>query len=683
MHYLKKLKSILQYDYIFYILLIISIIYTLICIKTDYKSIYNENYENEYGYVLDYKITDDKISLLIKSKEKLIINYYYKNKEEIENISYADYIYVKGKFEKPSNNTNFNLFNYRKYLLSKKVKYIVNADTVKLVYKNTNLFYKIKVLILNRINKCSKSSNYIKAFIFADKNYISDDIYKSYQSIGITHLFSVSGMHVTLISLILFKLLFFLKENKRFIIVSIFLFLYLFLTNFTISILRSFFQFILFNVNKIFRLKIKTINIVIFIFSLMLLYNPYYVYNVGFLFSFVVSFGLIKFSSLIINKKGIYKLLIISLISFLISIPILINNFYKINVLSIIYNIFYVPIVSWILFPFSILTALFPFLDDINYTIITIFEHISKILSNVNIFTFSVAKLPIVFIIIYYYFVNKLFENFNFRNLLKVVIIVIVFVLHKMYLFFPEITYIDVGQGDSTIIRINNKNILIDTGGKINYNICENILIPYFRSIGVKKIDYLILTHGDFDHMGEAINLVNKFKVGKVIFNNGEYNDLEKKLIKNLKNKNIKYYKGIDKINVANNELYFLNTKQYNNENDNSNVIYFAYNDYKFLFMADAGIIKEEDILKKYNLKEIDFYKVGHHGSNTSTSKKFIKFINPKYSLISVGKNNIYGHPNKKVLDTLSVSKVYRTDKDGSIRIKFTNDSYDISTCNY
>ena len=181
--------------------------------------------------------------------------------------------------------------------------------------------------------------------------------------------------------------------------------------------------------------------------------------------------------------------------------------------------------------------------------------------------------------------------------------------------------------------------------------------------------------------MGEAINLVNNFKVKKVIFNCGEFNDLEKELIKVLDKKKIKYYSCIKELNIDNNKLYFLQTKEYDNENDNSNVIYTELNNHKFLFMGDAGVEVEEDLIKKYNLKDIDILKVGHHGSKTRSSKIFIDEIKPKYSIISVGKNNRYGHPNKEVLNVLENSKIYRTDKDGSIMFKLKNDKLIIESC--
>ena len=181
--------------------------------------------------------------------------------------------------------------------------------------------------------------------------------------------------------------------------------------------------------------------------------------------------------------------------------------------------------------------------------------------------------------------------------------------------------------------------------------------------------------------MGEAINLVNNFKVDNVIFNCGPYNDLEKELIKVLDKKKIKYDSCIKELNIDNNKLYFLQTKEYDNENDNSNVIYTELDGYKFMFMGDASVTTEKEILNKYNLSDIDVLKVGHHGSNTSSSKDFINEIEPKYSIISVGKNNRYGHPNKEVLENLNNSKIYRTDQEGSIMFKIKNNKLQIETC--
>ena len=245
--------------------------------------------------------------------------------------------------------------------------------------------------------------------------------------------------------------------------------------------------------------------------------------------------------------------------------------------------------------------------------------------------------------------------------------------MHKYYCLIDNtlnVTYLDVGQGDAVVITYKSNTILLDTGGNIYSDISNNKIIPYLKSLGKYKIDYLILSHGDYDHMGESINLIDNFKVDNVIFNNNNYNELEQELINKLNIKNILYYNNVNFIDINNIRLYFLNNKLYDNENDNSNIIYFKYNNYSFLFTGDISSNTEEDIISNYNINNIDFLKVSHHGSNTSSCDKFIKSINPKYSLISVGKNNKYGHPDKIVLDTLSNSKIYRTDLDGSINIK-------------
>ena len=197
--------------------------------------------------------------------------------------------------------------------------------------------------------------------------------------------------------------------------------------------------------------------------------------------------------------------------------------------------------------------------------------------------------------------------------------------------------------------------------------------IFFFTQIRMQK---RMSSHGDYDHMGSSINLIDNFNIENVIFNFGTYNELEKDLIKKLKEKNIKYYKDIKELNINDSKLYFLNTGIY----DNSNVIYFKLNNYKFLFMGDAGKKRKIDIIRKHNIKNIDFFKVGHHGSNTSSNKEFINTIKPKYTLISVGENNRYGHPKEDVLDILSKSKIYRTDINGEIQIKIVKNNFSIKT---
>ena len=675
---MKRLRHILQSKHLIKIITIIIFIITLL--YTNYypfKSKYTKDDKEFIGIVTKYEVKEDKITIEIKAKEKLLITYKYQDKE-FNNLSYGDKIKVKGTLITPSKNTNQNTFNYQKYLYNKKIYYLVEATSINKIANNNNYLYTIKNTLYQKIDKL-KSSIYIKTLLFCD-NTLSKEIKESYRTNGISHLFSVSGMHINFFISIIYLYLNKITYNKRikYLITNIFIITYLILFP-SSSLLRSAVMSILYSINYLLKLKIKKIDILLLTLGVSLLINPFIVYDLGYIYSYTITFFLVLSSSTLKNKNKINKIIYISLLSFLVSIPITIYNSYEINIISILLNIILVPIISIIILPLTILTYIFPILDSILYLFTSTLETISLFISKIKITKIIFPKPSLLIIALYYIIFLLSYQNkkYFYLNIILLIIIYISPYLNSNF----EIVMFEVGEADCHLIKYpyNKNTILIDTG-KNEYKI-KNEVIPYLKSIGIKKIDYLIITHGDLDHMGEGINLVNNFKVEKVIFNCGPYNDLEQELIKVLDKKKIKYYSCIKELNIDNNKLYFLQTKEYDNENDNSNVIYSELNVYKFMFMGDAGIDKEKDILDKYNLSNVDVLKVGHHGSKTSSSKEFINVINPKYSIISVGKNNRYGHPNKEVLENLENSKIYRTDEDGSIMFKIKNNELKIETC--
>ncbi len=655
---MKKLKIKLLFKILFVLVFIIYIYVfnTKLIYKTNYKL--GNNHIN--GTIIDINKKDGYTDLIVKAKDKIKVTYL-----GTDSFAIGDIISFDCLLELPSNNTIFNLFNYKKYLLSNRIYYVTTIKNLKIEKHNNFIIYKVKNYIYSRVDNL-KSSSYLKAFILGDKTTLNTDIKEIYSLNGTSHLLAISGMHISLLALILSKVFKFKGNN---ILISLFLIFYLFLINFTPSAIRAVSSFI-------FSKYIDSKKLIFIILIIMLLYNPFYINNTGFIFSFVISIYLIYFKDKI-NGNYIVKTLKISLISFLVSIPILINTYNSINLISPFINVLVVPFVSMIIFPLSIITLLIPFFGNILYVFIIILENVSIFLNKFSI-NISLCSINIILIFLYYVIITLTIYKPKMSILLLFMILIHT---NRFFLNDSFITMLDVKQGDSIFLKLENKSILIDTGGYYNSNIIDNRTIPYLKSIGISKLNYLILTHGDYDHMGEAINLINNFKVDKVIFNCGEYNDLEKELIKVLEKKNIKYYSCIKELNIDNNKLYFLQTKEYDNENDNSNAIYTELNGYKFMFMGDAGVDKEKDILDKYNISDIDVLKVGHHGSSTSSSKYFIDTIKPKYGLISVGKNNKYNHPNKEVLNNLYNSKIYRTDQDGSIMFKIKNNKLKIETC--
>lgn len=663
---MKRLRHISQSKHLIKIITIIIFIITLL--YTNYypfKSKYTKDDKEFIGIVTKYEVKEDKITIEIKAKEKLLITYKYQDKE-FNNLSYGDKIKVKGTLITPSKNTNQNTFNYQKYLYYKKIYYLVEATSINKIANNNNYLYTIKNTLYQKINKL-KSSNYIKTLLFCD-NTLSKEIKESYRINGISHLFSVSGMHINFFVSIIYLYLNKITYNKRikYLITNIFIITYLILFP-SSSLLRSAVMSILYSINYLLKLKIKKIDILLLTLGVSLLINPFIIYDLGYIYSYTITFFLVLSSSTLKKKNKINKIIYISLLSFLVSIPITIYNSFEINIISILLNIILVPIISIIILPLTIITYIFPILDSILYLFTNTLETISLFISKINITKIIFPKPSLLIIVLYYIIFLLSYQNkkYFYLNIILLIIIYIYPYLNSNF----EVVMFEVGEADCHLIKYpyNKNTILIDTG-KNEYKI-KNEVIPYLKSIGIKKIDYLIITHGDEDHIGGSITLINNFQVKNVILNKGTFTDIEKELIKNLNKKKIPYQININKINLSNHTIYLLNNTKYNNENDNSIITYFTYQKYKFLYMGDASITTEDNLLENYNLNNISILKVGHHGSNTSSSKDFISQINSSISLISVGKNNIYHHPNKEVINNLSKSRIYRTDINNMVKL--------------
>ncbi len=673
-HFSLKLRKILLSNNLYYFIFLISVLYIFV-----YDKLYiPQKIKIEEFYNLkinNYNIDGNKLTLEFNN---LRGTYYFEKENDLnyfkENYNLGDTIEVKGTLESPSNNTIPNTFNYKDYLYHKKINYILKIDSFRKVNNNKNILLKIKNFILKRIEN-TKYNSYLYAFILGKSSYIDSESYNNYKINGVTHLFALSGLHVSLFSSIILVILNKLKLNEKvsFIITSIFLIFFSFIASFTPSILRATIFFILSSLNKIYYTFIKPKNILILTFIILTIKNPFYIFDTGFILSFTITYFILLLNENITIKGNIKSILIISTLSFLSSLPIIINLSYEVNIIGFINNLLFIPLVTNIIFPFSLIVVIIPKLSYILFILTSIMEFISKYSSNLLNITIYFQKLNLVEMTIYY-----ILLILSIKKSKKIIYILFIFLLFiylkpnfdkKTYVYF-----IDVSQGDSAlIVTKNNKSILIDTGGKLSYktdewkqknkefNLMISTVIPFFKSIGLKKIDYLLITHGDADHAGYALELLNNFKVINKYTNKGRKNSLEKKL--NINSLETEYLK-IDNI-----EIYSLNDTIYNNENKDSLVLLIKIYSYKFLFMADADKEVEQNIIEKYNLQNIDILKVGHHGSKTSTGEFFISETTPKYSIISVGKNNKFGHPNIETIDTLKNSKILRTDELGTIKI--------------
>lgn len=661
------------------ILIIITIIFFLyktVIIKHESK--YDINDKTVEGIITDYKLDGNVLSLIIQAKEKVKINYYINSEKEKdyyrEIIKYGIKIIVNGELSMPINNTIPNTFNYKKYLSNQQIYFLLLASNIKISNSNTSIFYQLKNVVRRQIME-HETNDYLLTFILGDKTLLDDDVFENYRIIGITHLFAISGMHINFFAVLIMFILkrIKIKENKRYCVVIIFLLFYAFLTNYTASVLRSVLFYSLICLNKIFYTEISNIKLFILTIVILTIINPFVIYNIGFIYSFITCFGLIISKNYINSKNYVVNLIRVSWVSFLFSLPITLLSFYEINILSILNNLFYVPFVTVILYPVSLIVCILSFLEPVLSLLINISEFIANVLAN-NSLNIIIPKCNIIIYFIYYF----LIINYVTSSRRYIYLAVILIFIPKLFVLFNnnyEMYFLDVGQGDAILIRSpnNKENIMIDVGGKIkydqeswqiknkSYHIADNLLI-FLKSLGISRLNAIITTHGDDDHIGELPYILSKYKVDKIVLNKGEYNKLEKQVIKSDVEIIDKYYSKYYQID-------YLETNLASDENDNSNIMLININNHKILFLGDAYQTQEIEIINKYKLENITIVKVGHHGSKTSSNETFFKLINPIISIISSGRNNPFNHPSKETIDMFNRNKYkyFNTQTSGTI----------------
>ena len=344
-----RLRKILLSNKLYLTIIIVTLLITIIRINIPRESIYNPNTKAITGTVESIKNDRDKITFIIKCKEKIIA---YSN-FQVNDIQLGYKVRLIGEIKEVEENKTKNLFSYKKYLRTENIFYTFTIKKTIVINTKINILYQIKNAMIKRIEKIPFSASYLKTFLLGDNSSLKKEAVKSYQEIGISHLFALSGMHVSVFAGIIIYLLKQLKleENKIYIVSSLVLLLFLLIVGFKHSIFRAVLFFILFGINKLYYLYIKPYQIFLVILSITLLFDPFAIFNQAFLYSFFISLGLLLFiDELKLIKNKILLIMYTSLISFIISIPITLYYFYQINLLSIIYNLLYIPLITFIVF---------------------------------------------------------------------------------------------------------------------------------------------------------------------------------------------------------------------------------------------------------------------------------------------------------------------------------------------
>ena len=560
----------------------------------------------------------------------------------------------------------------------------------------TSLLDNHKLFLEQRLSKLHfKNTDRILALITGDTTIINEHYLEKLKETGIYHLSAVSGTHI---AILIFVISFVLKRLKiPIILIKVTLIVvltgYLFYTNFIPSATRAILTaIIVISLPK--RVIDNSMDILGLAFIVLSTVNPSYIYNIGFQFSFFISF-LILFSLPLLKKLSfLTSLFTLTTIAQLGGMIISIFNFNQIQWIGLISNLIFVPFYSFIFFPFIILIFItlhlpfqFNFISTVFNAIVIVHDVMLDIFYKLNRFKWYVADLNEItklIVIILVLMTIILLVNKRFKYII-ITLTLLCFILSNIpFQKTDQLTMLDVGQGDAILFETSkNKNILIDTGGNINqahseynYQISKYKVLPIFKKRGISQLDYVIITHPHLDHMGELPYLIETINIKHIIIDKKSFTrqQLSKLEIQCHQYKiQLLDFRQHPQLFFGDVSINLIDTIIENSVdlNEHSIITYIRVNGHSILLMGDATSNNESIFLQNYNISNVDILKIGHHGSKTSSTAAFIDKIHPKVSLISAGKNNMYHLPNKEVVDRLNAihTNLFQTSESGNVTI--------------
>ncbi len=654
-------------------------------------------------------------------KEKVLVTYNIDENSPVEGLKLYNSCVLKGRLSAPFKAGNPSQFDYGNYLKNHNTYAVFYAKEFQIL-DNKTTFKERSLQKINdfRENIISVHSKYLKSpnleilggIVFGDDAVSPpQNIKQSFINSGLLHILAASGMNVAFIYSFFFMFMSIFKTpfKVKVLLGMVMVTIYSLMTGLGASVVRATCMLLFVLVGKLIDRDAHSISLLSFVALLMLLYNPLLINDVGFQLSFIVTFGILIMAPIVPIFKNkfldfIAGTIAIPIIAQLWVIPIQIFYFSNISLYSVFANIMSVPILmvlSFGGFVSSLLSIIKPIADFVCKSFDFILNPLLTILVNISDFWGKLPHSalqtthPNVFQILLYYgillCITAILRKVQIKPLLKTAIILFAMLLITLI---PiknsnlEILAFDVGNADCFLIKTpTNEYIMIDTA-KSGYNggksQAEIIILKYLKDRGIKDIDTIIVTHFDNDHCGGAVDLMKEVNVNKIYVNDLNHNSFAAKYIYKTAND-----LGVKIILAQNNQIVYdkSGVKLTNfvpilakNDNDNSIITLLVYNKFSMLFTGDAGISGIKSVLNNIP-KGIDVLKVPHHGANGVINKEIMNYLNPKYSIISVGVNK-FGHPAVYTVKLLRNSIVLRTDIDNAVKISVNNDEYKIFTYN-
>ena len=670
--------------------------------------------EKEYKNLYKVKIVNSK------NKKRNGTRLYLRVDKKAD-IELGDMLFVKGSYIEPDVDRNERGFNYKEYLKSIGIYGTIEVDKYNVIEKEkidkflmyTNALKQRLKSNIEQVIKKEENKNLLIAMILGDTENLTENLKEDFLNSNLYHILSVSGGQVAniIIGITIITKAFKIHKKIKDTVLIIILMVFMFLTGLSPSIIRACIMCIISLISGLILRRYDIANSLGISLLIILLNNPFSINSLSVLLSYFGFLGIIVLGSFTIEKvnkvvknniiRYILNIIISSVAAQIFIFPIILYIFGTISLTFIFSNLLIIPLSTIItiigffimICPLQIFAIVEPMIE-IEIRVVSFFANIgiSKIycvIPNIQeIIIYYVMNIYLYYMIRreYMYKIKHFFRKYKKIMLICMVISSIVITIYKNT---PKdfcINFIDVGQGDSTLITTQyNKKILIDGGGSefgSTFDVGEKTLLPYLLKKKIHKLDYVIISHFDSDHSLGCAKIIENLTVSNLILNKQlEENDIYKHIVSIAKQKkvNLIYVKAGDVITLNGVKIKILHPQEKliaeNSINNNSIVFKLEYKSFSILFTGDIENIAEEVILSKNINLKADILKVAHHGSKTSSSQRFIEAVSPKIALIGVGKNNMFGHPNREVIERLQSygTKIYRTDECGEISITVNN----------
>ncbi|EKD41673.1 MAG: hypothetical protein ACD_73C00590G0002 [uncultured bacterium] len=653
----------------------------------------------------------------------------------IEDLQKGDALSFQSKLSRPTSYNNPGVFDYSQYLLRKGIRASVFIDnekqTLEIVSNTKNrgnqfreFFYQPTLKILTHLQVPLANQGLMRALLWGDESYLTEEVKTLFRTQGLYHLLVISGLHFTAITLVLFFLvtqllrlvprvyLYFPGKFIPSIVALCFLTIYFFLCYEGASITRAYLFSVVLFLAYLFRKNFDFLNLVFLLASIMLLINPFLLFDLSYQFSFLAVLSLVliypvldervfKINGEALLKKTaqiIRKIFLGTSAIFLGLTPLTLFNFHRLQPGGFFMNIWSVPFIEFFITPLLLLAFfLAPFLPMLAKPLFWISDYfldwMLKILSWVQFhFPTEFSFYPPHFweLVSYYLILIILFSQFS-RKIKTGTCVLGGFILlgsisfqaiDNRYHPYFRFTHLDVGQGDSLFLELpGGQNAFIDVGGGRYSDLATRVLVPFLEYRRISEINTLILTHDDLDHIGSALNLMDNIKIDSIWFNGkiSETGTMKAIVAKaNEKNIPLEIMKKGDlkrlnqcEVSVLSPDEELLQSAQ---DNDASLVLKWDCGTGTALFTGDISSKVEEKLIRDFGgLLKADYLKLAHHGSKNSNSTSFLQMVAPKLVSVSDKKGNHYHHPHPSVLDKLTKLNIpfYRTDQEGAIRFDF------------